>query len=67
MAQKENMYLNSIRVIGFIGKDPEPRHRQGSEAIYTVFFRRYSPFLEGCRDAWQNRTEWHPRRMERLG
>lgn len=30
------MYLNSIQIIGFIGKDPERRQRQGTRAAYTV-------------------------------
>ena len=53
------MYLNSIQIIGFIGKDPERRQRQGSEAIYTVFSVATQRSWKNADGAWQNRTEWH--------
>jgi hypothetical protein len=29
------MYLNTIQIIGFVGKDPERRQLQGNDAAYT--------------------------------
>lgn len=31
------MYLNTIQIIGFVGKDPERRQVQGKDAVSTVF------------------------------
>jgi len=30
------MYLNSVQIIGFIGKDPERRQARGNGAAFTV-------------------------------
>jgi len=52
------MYLNSIQIIGFIGKDPERRQRQENGASYTVFSVATQRSWKDANGAWQNRTEW---------
>ena len=53
------MYLNSIQIIGFIGKDPERRQRQDKGAAYTVFSVATQRSWKNAAGEWQNRTEWH--------
>jgi single-strand DNA-binding protein len=53
------MYLNSIQIIGFIGKDPERRQRQGKAAEYTVFSVATRRSWKDAAGEWQSQTEWH--------
>jgi single-strand DNA-binding protein len=57
------MYLNSVQLIGFIGKDPERRVRQsaenGTEAVYVVFSIATQQSWKNADGEWQKRTEWH--------
>ena len=53
------MYLNSIQIIGFVGKHPERRQRKGSEASYSVFSVATQRSWKNAEGAWQRRTEWH--------
>lgn len=57
------MYLNSVQLIGFIGKDPERRQRQsgqdGNPAAYVVFSVATEQSWKDADDTWQKRTEWH--------
>jgi len=57
------MYLNSVQLIGFVGKDPERRQRQNSQdgdpAAYVVFSVATQSSWKDAAGAWQKRTEWH--------
>jgi len=53
------MYLNSIQIIGFIGKDPQRRQRDNNGAEYTVFSVATQRSWKDAAGEWQNRTEWH--------
>jgi single-strand DNA-binding protein len=53
------MYLNTIQIIGFVGKDPQQRQLQGKAAAYTVFSVATQRSWKDAQGAWQSRTEWH--------
>ena len=53
------MYLNTIQIIGFVGKDPERRQLQGKDAAYTVFSVATQRSWKNAQGEWQKRTEWH--------
>lgn len=53
------MYLNTIQIIGFVGKDPERRQVQGKDAAYTVFSVATQRSWKNAQGEWQTRTEWH--------
>jgi len=53
------MYLNSIQIIGFVGKDPERRQLQGGETNYAVFSVATQRSWKDAQGAWQSKTEWH--------
>ena len=53
------MYLNSVQIIGFIGKDPERRQRQGKPAEYTVFSVATHSSWKDAQGEWQSRVQWH--------
>ena len=57
------MYLNTVQLIGFIGKDPERRQRQNSQdgnpAAYVVFSVATQQSWKDATGQWQKRTEWH--------
>jgi single-strand DNA-binding protein len=53
------MYLNTIQIIGFVGKDPERRQLQGKDVAYTVFSVATQRSWKNAQGAWQRRTEWH--------
>lgn len=57
------MYLNTVQLIGFVGKDPERRQRQNSQdgnpAAYVVFSVATQQSWKDAQDVWQKRTEWH--------
>jgi len=53
------MYLNTIQIIGFVGKDPERRQVQGKDAAYTVFSVATQRSWKNAQGEWQKRTEWH--------
>ena len=53
------MYLNTIQIIGFVGKDPERRQLEGKDAAYTVFSVATQRSWKNAQGEWQKRTEWH--------
>lgn len=57
------MYLNTVHLIGFVGKEPERRQRHsnqdGTEAAYVVFSVATQSSWKDTQGAWQKRTEWH--------
>ena len=53
------MYLNSIQIIGFIGKDPERRQVRGNGAAYTVLSVATQRSWKNAQDEWCSKTEWH--------
>lgn len=53
------MYLNSIQIIGFIGKNPERRQLPNNGAGYTVFSVATQRSWKDAAGEWQNQTEWH--------
>ena len=53
------MYLNTIQIIGFVGKDPQRRQVQGKDVAYTVFSVATQRSWKNADGAWQKRTEWH--------
>lgn len=53
------MYLNSIQIIGYIGKDPERRQVRGNGAAYTVLSVATQRSWKNAQDEWCSKTEWH--------
>ncbi len=53
------MYLNSIQIIGFIGKDPERRQARGNGAAFTVLSVATQRSWKNADDEWASKTEWH--------
>jgi single-strand DNA-binding protein len=53
------MYLNTIQIIGFVGKDPERRQLKGKNTGYTVFSVATQRSWKDAQGAWQRRTDWH--------
>jgi single-strand DNA-binding protein len=60
-AEKEifEMYLNSVQIIGFIGKDPERRHARSNGAAFTVLSVATQRSWRNADDEWASKTEWH--------
>ena len=52
------MYLNSVQIIGFIGKDPERRQARGNGAAFTVLSVATQRSWKNA-DEWASKTEWH--------
>jgi single-stranded DNA-binding protein len=49
------MYLNSVQIIGFIGKDPERRQARANDAAFTAL-------SVATQRSWKNADgEWAPR------
>ncbi|HEV2290135.1 MAG TPA: single-stranded DNA-binding protein [Candidatus Acidoferrales bacterium] len=53
------MYLNSVQIIGFIGKDPERRQARANDAAFTVVSVATQRSWKNADDEWASRTEWH--------
>jgi single-strand DNA-binding protein len=53
------MYLNSIQIIGFLGKDPERRQVRGNGVKYTVLSIATQRSWKNAQDEWQSKTDWH--------
>ena len=53
------MYLNSIQIIGFLGKDPERRQVRGNGAAYTVLSVATQHSWKNAQEEWQSKTDWH--------
>jgi single-strand DNA-binding protein len=53
------MYLNSIQIIGFLGKDPERRQVRGDGAAYTVLSVATQRSWKDAQSEWQSKTDWH--------
>jgi len=53
------MYLNSVQIIGFIGKDPERRQARANDAAFTVFSVATQRSWKNAHDEWASKTEWH--------
>lgn len=53
------MYLNSVQIIGFIGKDPERRQARANDASFTVLSVATQRSWKNADDEWASKTEWH--------
>jgi len=53
------MYLNSIQIIGFLGRDPERRQVRGNGAAFTVLSVAAQRSWKNADDEWNSKTEWH--------
>ncbi len=53
------MYLNSIQIIGFLGRNPERRQVRGNGAAYTVLSVATQRSWKDAQDEWHSKTEWH--------
>lgn len=53
------MYLNSVQIIGFIGKDPERRQARANDATFTVLSVATQRSWKNADDEWASKTEWH--------
>ena len=53
------MYLNSIQIIGFVGKDPERRQVRGKGVAFTVLSVATQRSWKNAQDEWASKTEWH--------
>jgi single-strand DNA-binding protein len=59
-AKKENdMYLNSVTIVGFAGADPEQRQAKGNGTQFTVLSVATQRSWKNAEDEWVSRTEWH--------
>ena len=55
------MYLNSVQIIGFIGKDPERRQARANNAAFTVLWVATRRSWKNADDEWaskQNGIAW---------
>jgi single-strand DNA-binding protein len=57
--KEKHRCINTIQIIGFVGKDPERRQLQGKDAAYTVFSVATQRSWKNAQGEWQKRTEWH--------
>jgi single-strand DNA-binding protein len=57
--EKQNMYLNHVQLIGFLGKDPEKRQVRGNGTNFTVLSVATQQSWKDSNDEWQSKTEWH--------
>lgn len=53
------MYLNSVQIIGFIGKDPERRQARVNDAAFTLLSVATQRSWKNADDEWTSKTEWH--------
>ena len=53
------MYLNSVQIIGFVGKDPERRQARANDAAFTVLSVATQRSWKNADDEWASKTEWH--------
>jgi single-strand DNA-binding protein len=53
------MYLNRITLIGFIGKDAEPRVTRNQVGFTVLSIATKSSWKDRETGEWQSRTEWH--------
>jgi len=53
------MYLNSVQIIGFIGKDPERRQARSNGAAFTVLSVATQRSWKNADDEWASKTKWH--------
>jgi single-strand DNA-binding protein len=53
------MYLNSVQIIGFIGKDPERRQARANDAVFTLLSVATQRSWKNADDEWASKTEWH--------
>lgn len=53
------MYLNSVQIIGFIGKDPERRQARANDASFTLLSVATQRSWKNADDEWASKTEWH--------
>ena len=53
------MYLNSIQIIGFLGKDPERRQARANGAAFVVLSVATQRSWKNTQDEWCSKTEWH--------
>jgi len=53
------MYLNSIQIIGFLGKDPERRQARANGANFTVLSVATQRSWKNAQGEWRSKTEWH--------
>ena len=53
------MYLNSVQIIGFVGKDPERRQARSNGAAFTVLSVATQRSWKNADDEWASKTEWH--------
>jgi single-strand DNA-binding protein len=52
------MYLNSVQIIGFIGKDPG-RQARGNGSLFIVLSVATQRSWKNADDEWASKTEWH--------
>ncbi|MGH7743661.1 MAG: single-stranded DNA-binding protein [Candidatus Dormibacteria bacterium] len=57
--EKKKMYLNSIQIIGFIGKAPERRQARANDAAFTLLSVATQRSWKNAQDEWSSKTEWH--------
>ncbi|MGC1686885.1 MAG: single-stranded DNA-binding protein [Candidatus Acidiferrales bacterium] len=53
------MYLNSVQIIGFLGKDPGRRQARANSANFTVLSVATQRSWRNAQDQWCSKTEWH--------
>ncbi len=52
------MYLNSVHIIGFIGKDPERRQARANDAAFTVLSVATQRSWKNADDEWASKTHY---------
>jgi single-strand DNA-binding protein len=53
------MYLNSVTVTGFLGRDPEQRTTKNNAAFTTFSLATKNSWKDRENGEWQSRTQWH--------
>jgi single-strand DNA-binding protein len=53
------MYLNSIQIIGFLGKDPERRQARANGAAFAVLSVATQRSWKNAQNEWCSKSEWH--------
>ena len=51
--------MNSIQIIGFLGKDPERCQARANGANFTVLSVATQRSWKNAQDEWCSKTEWH--------
>jgi single-strand DNA-binding protein len=55
--KRQNIHLNRVELIGFLGSEPETSYTVNGKAVATLSLATKTSWMKG--DERQERTEWH--------